>query len=81
MKHRLLLLGTGFLYVFMTAINVYQVAHQRWVGAGIMGFLISFLWTHNVKKIAFSDMWDRLFYAFGACVGTLSGLGLATVIY
>lgn len=34
------------------------------------GFLISLIWTFNVKKVAFGNIWDRLIYAAGATIGT-----------
>ena len=43
----------------------------------ITGFLISIIWTFNVKKIAFSALGDRVAYAAGAATGTLIGFELS----
>jgi hypothetical protein len=39
----------------------------------ITGFLISYTWTYNTRKIVVSTQTERLSYALGACTGT--GLG------
>lgn len=68
---------TGFLYVFLLSANTYCIANLLWAGIGIFSFLISFLWTVNVKRVATSTIHDRLLYAIGAMCGGL--LGVATV--
>ena len=65
---------TGVMQVTLVAINSYQIPHKKWVGALTVGFLISMIWTWNVKKIAFGDWFDRVAYASGAATGT--GLGM-----
>lgn len=81
MSDRAKLFGTGFLQVLLVAVNTWQIAHARWFGCAVVGFLISYVWTWNVKKIAFGTHADRVIYASGAAVGTLSGLALATLFY
>ena len=76
-----LLLGTGFLQVFLVSINVYQISHRHYLGATIVGFLISLVWTLNVKQVAFGTWADRFIYATGAGLGTLCGLGLSYLLY
>lgn len=72
---------SGMIHVLLVAINTYQLAHKKWVGCFIIGFLISFIWTFNVKKIAFGKNAERIIYAFGAAVGTVLGLALSTFFY
>lgn len=75
------LFTTGFIQVILVAINTYQISHGHQTGVFLVGFLISFVWSFNVKKIAFGTMADRVVYAFGAAVGSLLGLVLSTYIY
>jgi hypothetical protein len=75
-----LFLSAG-LQVLLVAVNTYQLAHKKWVGCVIVGFLISFIWTFNVKKISIGSLRDRIFYAAGAATGTLAGLLLSIYVY
>lgn len=81
MKEKVKLLSTGFLQVVLVAINTYQISHEKYVGAFIVGFGISLFWSYNVKKIAFGTFSDRLLYAGGAAVGSLTGLLISKLIY
>jgi hypothetical protein len=71
----------AWLQVFLVAVNTYQLAHHKLVGCFIIGFMISFVWTFNVKKVAFGTTWDRITYAFGAGVGTVTGLLASQYFY
>jgi len=67
--------------VILVSLNTYQIAHKHYVGVFIVGTMISIVWAWNVKKIAFGTWPDRLVYALGAGIGSLSGLLLSTLIY
>jgi hypothetical protein len=45
-----------------------------YIGVVICGFIISFIWSWNVKKIAFGSTKDRIIYSLGAGLGSLFGL-------
>jgi len=62
---------TAYCQVFFVAINTYFIAKEFLVGA------FSFLWTSNVRKIAFGGMGDRIAYSIGAACGSISGLCLS----
>jgi hypothetical protein len=49
-------------------------------GIAVVGFLISFIWSFNVKKIAFGGMADRVVYSMGASAGAVCGLMVGRVI-
>ena len=70
----------GFLQVFLVACNTYFIAHRNLYGAAIAGFLISFVWSGNVKKVALGTMQDRVKYSLGAGTGSLLGLFLSDLI-
>lgn len=73
-RHLAALFGTGWIQVFLVAANTWQIAHERYIGAMLVGFGISLVWSLNVKSIAFGGWRDRIAYASGAAVGTVSGL-------
>ena len=72
---------TGWLQVILVACNTYQIAHKHLVGATVVGFLISLVWTLNVRGAAMGNWTDRLAYSAGACLGTLSGILLMEFLY
>ena len=77
MKARLTLFLTGFIQVTLVAANTWFISHKHIIAMTITGFLISIVWTFNVKKVAFGGMDDRFIYATGAMMGTLLGYLIA----
>lgn len=74
MKTKLKLFFTGFLQVYFVAIQTVFLSKSFYIGVPIMGFMISFVWCFNIKKIAFSSIWDKVIYSFGAMIGSVLGL-------
>ena len=68
------LFNTGFLQVVLVSLNTYLIAKGSVAAVPVVSFLISFIWSHNVKRVAFGDEWDRVFYSTGAALGGLAGL-------
>ena len=65
----------GFLIVFLTALNVRQIAGGHYIGAFVVGAAISFVWFTNSKHAAHTGLkWAREAYALGAAVGTVAGM-------
>ena len=62
------LFTTGFLQVFFVVINTYFISKGYLLGIIICGFIISFIWSHNVKKIAFGSEYDRFTETALRCV-------------
>ena len=77
-KHNLFL--TGFLQVFLVAMNTVFVSSGLIIPMLITGFLISIIWSWNIKKIAFSTINDRIIYSTGAACGTGLGWWIAILI-
>ncbi len=73
MKERAELFLTALLQVCFVAMNITFISRGLLVAMAITGFMISLVWSFNVKKIAFGNIYDRLTYASGAGVGTLLG--------
>lgn len=71
---------TGFIQVLCVAMSTYFIANKLYIGTFATGFLISWIWTHNVKKISISTPGDRYSYALGAGLGSVSGLFLSSNI-
>ena len=60
--------------MFFVAINTWLITQRNFIGVLIVSFLISFIWSFNVKKVAFGSMLDRIIYSIGASIGGISGL-------
>ena len=79
--NRLPLFFTGMLQVTLVSLNVWQIANGKWASGAVTSFLISFVWTLNVKRVAFGQMLDRIVYATGAMCGFCVGIVLSQVIW
>lgn len=75
------LFTTGFIQVVLVAINTWQIANEKYLGAFVVAFFISLTWTYNVKKISISSMSERVTYSLGASCGCVLGLVIAKMIY
>lgn len=68
---------TGFLQVIFVSMNTIYVTRHAWVALIVTSFCISFIWSGNVKRIAFGDKLDRVIYALGAAFGCGVGVLIA----
>ncbi len=75
-KH-LIIFSTGFAQVFLVAANTYFISRTTWVGIGVCGFGISYLWTINVRKVSIGTKSEQIVYATGAMIGGLCGVYFA----
>lgn len=66
----------GFVLVALVAMNTRQVAGGRYLGAFLIGGLISAVWWSNssAKREQFTGA--GAVYAFGAALGTVTGMWL-----
>ena len=74
------LFSTGFTQVYFVAVNTYFIANEMYLGVLIAAFMISLIWSFNVKKVAFGSTTDRIVYALGATLGSLAGLWSSSFI-
>jgi hypothetical protein len=79
-KARLRLALTGFVQVIFVAANTVFISRYELLGNVLTAFAISFVWTHNVKKVAFGDTADRWFYSGGAALGSVAGTIIASAL-
>lgn len=70
---------TAMLQVSFVSMNTVFVARGYIWAMLIAGFMISLIWTLNVKKVAFGGWTDRIVYATGAMAGT--GIGYLIAHY
>lgn len=71
---------TGFIQVYFVAINTYFIANEMYLGVTVASFMISLVWSFNVKKVALGKNIDRIVYSTGATLGALSGLFTSSFI-
>ena len=64
----------GFLQVFLVSAQTYFISRVWWPGVAAGGFLISFVWTLNVRSMAIGGWVDRVLYSTGAMCGAIVGL-------
>ena len=72
-KSKWALFLTAMVQVTFVAMNVTFIAHGEIIPMLLTGFMISLIWTFNVKRVALGGWLDRLTYANGAMLGT--GIG------
>lgn len=77
MAQRIRTFARGFVLVFLTAINVVQIAGRHWIGMTVIGFCISAVWWSNSSAQRETYRGAGVLYALGAAVGTLCGAALA----
>ena len=65
---------TGVLQVYFVAIQTVFLANSIYSGVVLFGFLISFVWSFNVSKVAFGTIKDKVVYSIGASIGSILGL-------
>lgn len=74
MKTWLKLFLTGIVQVYFVAVNTVFLSKELYLGVFFAAFMISMIWSWNVKKIVFGSMIDRICYSLGATTGSLLGL-------
>jgi len=79
-KKRLPLFITGYSQVYFVAVNTYFLSKEMYLGVFVSAFIISMIWSFNIKKIAFGSTNDRLVYALGATLGSVCGLWSSSII-
>lgn len=80
MKKHLIIFSTGFAQVFLVGANIYFISKTTWLGIGICGFGISYLWTINVRRVTIGTKTEQVIYATGAMLGGLAGVMMAKLI-
>lgn len=72
---------TGFIQVFFVGVNTFLIAKEVLLGIFFAAFTISWIWTWNVKKMAFGGVLDRIVYSLGAAFGSVLGVIFTRYLY
>lgn len=80
MKTWMKLFMTGVVQVYFVAINTVFLSKELYVGVFFAAFMISMVWSYNIKKIVFGTITDRVLYALGATTGSLLGLFTSDIL-
>jgi hypothetical protein len=76
-RQHIILSVTAYFQILFVSCNVVFIQKQSIIGVILSSFMISLLWTFNVKKVAFGGLVDRLLYAVFACAGAVTGVYLS----
>lgn len=72
---------TGMVQVFFVAINTYFLSKEIFLAVFLTSFMISLIWSYNVKKVVFGTPISRISYALGAATGSIIGLWSSKVVF
>ncbi len=74
LKRRVTAFTGGFIQVLLVVISTTLIsAHSPVWAVMLVAFGINYNWTHNSKRVALGDEWDRVLYAVGGASG--AGVG------
>lgn len=76
-----MLLFSGFLQVFLVALNTYFISNGLLLGIFVLSFLIAMSWSYNVKRVVFGNKIDVLLYAAGSSMGGVAGYVFGFLIH
>lgn len=79
-KVHISLLITGFVQVYFVAVNTYLITRTLYVGVFAASFMVSFVWSYNVKRVAFGSIADRMVYATGTAMGSIAGVATSALV-
>jgi hypothetical protein len=72
---------TGFLQVALVTFQTWIIAHNKLILIFPVGFMISFIWSFNIKKVCFGNMRDRIIYSTGAGTGAIISILLSNIFF
>jgi hypothetical protein len=70
----------AYIQVLFVSLNTIFLAKNNPSMVFVCAFIISYIWSHNVKKVAFGTELDKIIYSVGASLGSISGLFISTYI-
>jgi len=72
-------LGLGV--VGLVSVNAIQVNHKHYVGAFIVGTLISVIWVSGVNHVVKAALSTKISYCIGAGIGSTLGIVVSNIVY
>lgn len=73
-SHLISIFLSSSLQIFFVSVNTILISREMIIQAGICGFLLSLVWTFNIKRIAIASWGERISYCLGAGLGTSGGI-------
>lgn len=70
----------SFFQVGLVAVSTILITKGYLIGVFIVSFLISLLWAFNVSRVAISTLNQKLTYALGAGLGSVTGILILKMI-
>lgn len=71
---------TGLIQVALVSLNTVLLSKGQTGPSILVAFLISYVWTFNVKRAAFGSQVEKLIYSGGAASGAAVGLYIAGLV-
>lgn len=65
---------SSLLQIFFVSVNTILISKELIIQAGICGFLLSLVWTFNIRRIGLASWGERISYCLGAGLGTSGGI-------
>lgn len=72
--HLISIFFSSLLQIFFVSVNTILISKELIVQAGICGFLLSLVWTFNIRRIGLASWSERISYCLGAGLGTSGGI-------
>jgi len=73
-KHLFSIFFSSLLQIFFVSVNTILISREMLIQAGVCGFLLSLVWTFNIRRITIASWGERISYCLGAGIGTSSGI-------
>ena len=72
--HLVSIFFSSLLQIFFVSVNTILISKELIIQAGICGFLLSLVWTFNIRRIGLASWGERISYCLGAGLGTSGGI-------
>jgi hypothetical protein len=79
-QHLVSIFFSSLLQIFFVSVNTILISREMIIQAGVCGFLLSLVWTFNIRRITIASWEERISYCLGAGIGTSSGILFIKVI-
>lgn len=73
-KHLVSIFFSSLLQIFFVSVNTILISKEMIIQAGVCGFLLSLVWTFNIRRIGLASWGERISYCLGAGIGTSGGI-------
>jgi hypothetical protein len=71
----------GFFLVCLVSANTKQIVNDHFLGAFIVGFMISYTWSSSIDNVFRKTKVGKIVYATGAALGTVTSMLVMNYFY